>query len=69
MTVKDLRKRLEFAPDDAPVLSSGTDHSYRSVRGKFTSAEYDPHNEKYFEYFGDSDMRPGNIRVEVFVID
>jgi hypothetical protein len=69
MTVKDLRKRLEFAPDDAPVLTPSSDHSYRSARGNFTMAEYDSHDEEYFEYFGDNHMEPGNISVEVFVIE
>lgn len=31
MTVRELRKLLETAPDDAPVLAPGPDHSYRAV--------------------------------------
>lgn len=37
MKVRDLKKLLENAPDDAPVMVSAHDHSYRETHCQMTT--------------------------------
>lgn len=45
MNVKDLKKLLENAPDDAPVMVPSYDHSYREARCQLTTGLMEGRNQ------------------------
>ncbi len=54
MKVRDLKKLLETAPDDAVVVVSSHDHSYREARCDLTTGLKDGHN-RWTEDYGEED--------------
>lgn len=45
MKVRDLKKLLEIAHDDTPVIAPGYDHSYREAHCQLTTGLMDGHNQ------------------------
>ena len=56
MNVKQLKQILKDAPDDAPVLVSGNDHSYWSPRVTLGKAVLEGVCETYQEYWPQVDL-------------
>lgn len=50
MIVKDLKKLLENAPDDAPVMVPGYDHGYREVHCQMTTGLMEGRNQWTEDY-------------------
>lgn len=53
MNVGALRKLMEGLPDDAPVLTTGSDHSYRAVEAEATTALQDEQHGDWTEDYGE----------------
>ncbi len=56
MKVRDLKKLLETAPDDAPVMVPARDHSYREAHCRLTTGLMEGRNQ-WMEDFGEETTR------------
>jgi hypothetical protein len=70
MNVKQLRELLATAPDDAPVLTSGPDHSYSLVTAHLTTAAVSRERSRtyYAEWCGKENASPGETPIKAVVL-
>lgn len=71
MKVKDLRARLKGVPDNAEVLrTGGEDHTYVMIRSASEGAAgYDAEAQTYFEWYGEDNAGPDEVRVTALILD
>jgi len=70
LTVKKLRDLLEGLPDDAPVIQSASDHSYRRVTFTPHTALYDAATDAWTEDYGEDETPEEEYgkRIEVVIV-
>lgn len=70
MTVDELRAELDKLPGDAPILVSGSDHSYVAPYFRAGTARFVRSENYYCEDSGDdADHRPEELVIQALVGD
>jgi hypothetical protein len=70
MNVGKLKKILADLPDNIEVVVPGSDHSYTKVwTAAKTKAAWSKEYEVMSEYWGDENLSPTEVAIEVFVIN
>jgi hypothetical protein len=70
MTVRELAKYLSMVDQDAIVVTSGTDHGYRNIRGRQDKAIMNQKHRLLYEYYGGAfPLGKDDVVVDVVVIE
>jgi hypothetical protein len=68
MIVSELKKLIADLPDDTPIFTIVDDH--QAVRSQLYYGHVVQEERNYFsEYFGDSYLDPGDIKVQALIVD
>lgn len=68
LNIKKLKALIADLPDEMQVAVPGFDHSYNQCRGRITHVAWDEGHGKYFEYAGDHNLSPTEVKTQIFLI-
>lgn len=68
LNIKKLKALIADLPDDMQVILPGSDHSYNRCRGSVSNVAWDEGYGGFFEYAGDHNLSPTEIKAMALVI-